>query len=156
MIKIFNRNFNDTCTGSGQKRHRIKQCRNCFYCGSSQHIKRYCPNRKPKQTTESANVIRVFSTSTTKRFSIQTLIPGQMKVGLVDSGISVSLIGVELLQAVGDTKRIDPNNNRVVATNNTLVKILGKVELLVQMKHKQPEFLHEFLVTQEKIIYGFY
>ena len=72
-----------------------------------------------------------------------------MKVGLVDSGSSVSLISVELLKAIGDTKRIDPCNNRVLAANNTSVKILGKVELLVQMKPKQPEFLHEFLVTQE-------
>ena len=63
--KNFNRNFTDSCTGCGQKGHRIKQCRNCFHCGSSQHIKRYSPNRKPKQTTESANVIKVCSTSTT-------------------------------------------------------------------------------------------
>ena len=150
--KNFNGNSNDTYTGCGQKGHRIKQCRNCFCCGSSQHLERYCPNRKTKQTTESANVIKVCSTSTTKCFSIQILIKGQIKVGLVDSGSSVSLISVELLKAIGDTKRIDPYNNRVLAANNTSVKILGKVKLLVQVKPKQPEFLHEFLVTQEKYI----
>ena len=150
--KNFNRNFKDSCTGGGQKGHKIKQCRNCFHCGCSQHIKRYCPNRKPKQTTESANVIKVCSTSTTKCFTIQILIQGQMKVGLVDSGSSVSLISVELLKAIVDTKRIDAYNNRVLAANNTSVKILGKVELLVQMKPKQPEFLHEFFVTQENHI----
>ena len=127
--KNFNRNFTDTCTGCGQKGHRIKQCRNCFHCGSSQRMKRYCPNRKPKQTTESGNVIKVCSTSTTKCFTIQILRQGQMKMGLVDSGSSVSLISVELLKAIGDTKRIDPYNNRVLAANNTSVKILGKVEL---------------------------
>ena len=150
--KNFKRSFTDTCTGCGQKGHRIKQCRNCFHCGSSQHTKRYCPNRKPKQTTQLANVIKVCSTSTTKCFTIQILIQGQMKVGLVDSDCSVSLISVELLKAIGDTKLIDPYNNRVLAANNTSVKILGKVELLVQMKPKQPEFLHEFLVTQENHI----
>ena len=50
-----------------------------------------------------------------------------MKVGLVDSGSSVSLISAELLKAIGDTKRVDPYNNRVLASNNTSVKILGKV-----------------------------
>ena len=80
-----------------------------------------------------------------------------MKVGLVDSGSSVSLIRVELLKAIGDTKRIDPYNNRVLAANNRVlaarsVNILEKVELLVQMKPKQPKFLHEFLVTQENHI----
>ena len=150
--KNFNRNFTNSRTRCRQKGHRIKQCRNCFHCGSSQHIKRYCPNRKPKQTTESANVIKVCSTSTTKCFTIQILVQGQMKVGLVDSGSSVSLISVELLKAIGDIKRIDPYNNRVLAANNTSVKILGKVELLVQMKPKQPKVLHAFLVTQENHI----
>ena len=75
-----------------------------------------------------------------------------MKVGPVDSGSSVSLISVGLLKAMGDTKRIDPYNNRVLAANNTLMKISGKVEHLVQMKPKQPKFLHAFLVTQENHI----
>ena len=75
-----------------------------------------------------------------------------MKVGLVDSGSKVSLIRVELLKTIGDTKRIDSYNNRVLAANNTSVKILGRVELLVQMKPKQPEFLHEFLVTEENLV----
>ena len=68
------------------------------------------------------------------------------------SGSSLFLISVELLKAIGDTKRIDPYNNRVLTANITSVKILGKVELLVQMKPKKPEFLHEFLVTQENHI----
>ena len=72
-----------------------------------------------------------------------------MKVGLVDSGSSVSFISVELLKAIGDTRRIDPYNNKSLAANNISVKILGKVEISVQMKPKQPEFLHEFLVTQK-------
>ena len=29
--KNFNRNSNDTCFGCGQKGHRIKHCRNCFF-----------------------------------------------------------------------------------------------------------------------------
>ena len=58
--------------------------------------------------TESATVIKVCSTSTTKCFTIQILIQGQMKVGLVDGGSSVSLISVDAFKAIGDTKRIDP------------------------------------------------
>ena len=54
-------------------------------------------------------------------------------MGLVNCGSSVSVI-------------------RVLAAINTSVKILGKVELLFQMKPKQPEFVHEFLVTQENHI----
>ena len=75
-----------------------------------------------------------------------------MKVGLIDSGSSVSLISVDLLKAIGDTKRIDPYSNRVLAANNISFKTLGKVEPLVQMKPKQPKFLHQFLVTQENHI----
>ena len=121
--KNFNRNSNDTCTGCGQQELRIKQYRNCFHCGSSQHIKRHFPNRKTKQTTESANVIKVCSTGTIKCFNIQIPVQGQMKLGQVDSGSSVILISVELLKAIGDTKRIDPYKNRVLAANNTSVKI---------------------------------
>ena len=47
-------------------------------------------------------------------------------MGLVDSGSSVSLISVELLKAMGDTKRLEPYNNRDLAANNTSVKFLGK------------------------------
>ena len=63
-----------------------------------------------------------------------------MKVGLVDSGSSVFLSSVDLLKAIGDTKQIDPYSNRVLAANNISVKTLGKVELLFQMKPKQPKF----------------
>ena len=73
-------------------------------------------------------------------------------MGLVDSGSSVSLISAELLKAIGDTKRADPYNNRVLASNHTSVKILGKIVFLAQMKPKQPKFLHEFLLTQENHI----
>ena len=62
-----------------------------------------------------------------------------MNAGLVDSGNGVYLISAELLKPIGDTKRIESYNNRVLAANNTSVKILGKVELLDQMKSKKPE-----------------
>ena len=61
-------------------------------CGCSKNIKRYRPNRKPKQTTETTNVIKICSASTTKCFSIQILIQGQMILGLVDSGNGLYLI----------------------------------------------------------------
>ena len=61
-------------------------------------------------------------------------------VQLAQQNALVSLISVELLKALGETKRIDPYKNRVLAANNTSVKILGKNELLVLMKPEQPDF----------------
>ena len=75
-----------------------------------------------------------------------------MKMGLVNSGSSVSLISVELLKAIADTKRIDSYNNRVLDANNTSVKILGKNEHYFKRNANNPIFVHEFLVTQENYI----
>ena len=127
--KKFNRNSNDTCTGCGKKGRELNNFGTVFIEGVPNTCTVLTENPNKQQNQQ---MLSKCSTSTKKCFSIQIFIQGQEKVGLVDSGSSVSLISVELLKAIGDTKRIDPYSK-------TSVKILGIVELLVQIKPKQPK-----------------
>ena len=62
------------CRASGQKGHLSRNCRNCFLCGSFQHLKRNCPFKK--KTTENCNVIRVCSTNTIKCLNAEIILHG--------------------------------------------------------------------------------
>ena len=57
----------DKCRLCRQKGHWPKNCRNCFTCGISTHIKRNCPWNKRKEQT---NVTRVCSKNKTKCFNV--------------------------------------------------------------------------------------
>ena len=73
----------------GQEGHISRNCRNCFLCGSSQHLKINCPFKK--KTTENCNVIRVCSTNTIKCLNAEIILHGNRCVGLLDNGSSISL-----------------------------------------------------------------
>ena len=67
-----------------------------------------------------------------------------MKVWLVDSGTSVSLINFKMLKEREDAKQIVPYNNSVLAARVHQLNSWEKLNIfLVQMNPKHLDFLHE-------------
>ena len=138
------------CRACGQEGHPAKYCKNCFFCGSSQHLKKDCPQRKKKD--EKFNLIKICSANAYKCFNTELIIHGHKCIGLVDSGSSVSLISQGTYERLGKPGKLEAYNKRVLAANNSSVQIMGKVNLFVQFKPKTQEIEQEFLVTAEECI----
>ena len=134
----------------GQEGHPAKYCRNCFFCGISQHLKKDCPQRKKKD--EKFNLIKICSANAYKCFNTELIIHGHKCIGLVDSGSSVSLISQGTYERLGKPGKLEAYNKRVLAANNSSVQIVGKVNLFVQFKPRTQEIEQEFLVTAEECI----
>ena len=123
-------------------------CRNCFQCGSSQHLKRNCPFRK--KTTENCNVIRVCSTNTIKCLNPDLILHGNRCVGLIDSGSSIPLLSWSTYKKLGKPRIVQTYTKRVLTANNSAVKTIGRVTLLVQLQPRLPEVEQEFVITADK------
>ena len=119
------------CRACGQEGHLSRNCRNCFLCGSSQHLKRNRPFKK--KITEKCNVIRVCSTNTIKCLNSEIILHGKRCVGLIDSGSSISLLSWSTYEKLGKPRIVQTYTKRVLTANNSAVKIIGRVTLLLQL-----------------------
>ena len=140
------------CRACGQDGHISRNCRNCLLCGSSQHLKRNCPFKK--KTTENCNVIRVCSTNTIKYLNAEIILHGNRCVGLIDSGISISLLRWFTYEKLGKPGILQTYTKRGLTANNSAVKIIGRVKLLVQLQPILPEFEQEFVITADECLLG--
>ena len=136
------------CRGCGQEGHFSRNCRNCFLCGSSQHSKRNCPFKK--KTTENCNVIRVCSTNTLNCLNAEIILHVNRCVGLIDSGNSISLLSRYTYEKLGKAGIVQTYTKRVLTANNSAVKIIGRVTLLVQLQPRLPEVEQEFVITTDE------
>ena len=131
------------CKDCGQEGHLSRNCRNCFLCGSSQHLKK-------KETTKNCNVIRVCSTKTIKCLNAEIILHGNRCVGLIDSGSSISLLSLSTYENLGKPGLVQTYTKRVLTANNSAVNIIGRVTLLVQLQPRLPEVEQEFVITADE------
>ena len=136
------------CRACGQEEHFLRNCRNCFLCGGSQHLKRNCPFKK--KITENCNVIRVCSTNTLKCLNTEIILHGNRCVGLIDSGSSISRLSWSTYEKLGKPGIVQTYTKRVLTANNSVVKIIGRVTLLVQLQPRLPEVEQEFVITADE------
>ena len=125
-----------------------RNCRNCFLCGSSQHLKRNCPFKK--KTTENCNFIRVCSTNTTKCIGAEIILHGTRYVVLTDRGCSISLLSWSTYEKLGKSGTVQTYTKRELTADNSAAKIIGRKILLVQLQPRLPEVEKEFVITTEK------
>ena len=114
----------------------------------SQHLKRNFAFKK--KTTENWNVIRVCSTNTIKCLNAEIILHGNRCVGSIDSGSSISLLSWSTYEKLGKRGIVQTYTKRVLTANNSAVKIIGKVTLLVQSKQRLPEVEQEFVITADE------
>ena len=133
------------CRACGQEGHILRNCRKRFLCGSFQHLKRNCPFKK--KTTENCNVIKVCSTNTIKCLNAEIILHGNRCVGLIDSGSSISPLSWPTYEKLGKTGIVQTYTKRLLTSNYSAVKIIGRVTLLVQLQTRLPEVEQEFVIT---------
>ena len=126
-----------------------KNCRNCFTCGNSTHITRNCPWNK---RTEQTKVIKVCSTNKTKCLNVELLLNGKLVTGMLDSGVSFLLINFDVTERLEKPRRIKAFNNKVLAANNSTFKIVGGIDMKIQMKPKSGEYDQELLITADNCL----
>ena len=111
-------------------------------------MKRNCPFKK--KTTENCNVIRVCSTNTIKCLNAEIILHGNRCVGLIDSGSRISLLSWSTYEKLGKPGIVQTYTKRVLTANNSAVKIIGRVTLLVQLQPRLPEVEQEFVITADE------
>ena len=111
-------------------------------------MKRNCPFKK--KTTENCNIIRVCSTNTIKCLNAEIILHGKRSVGLIDSGSSVSLLSWSTYEKLGKPGIVQTYTKRVIKANNSAVKIIGRVTLLLQLQPRLPEVEQEFVITADE------
>ena len=103
-----------------------------------------------KKTNENCNVIRVCSKITIKCLNAEIILQGNRCVGLKDSGSSISLLSWPTYEKRGKPGIVQTNTKRVLTANNSAVKIIARVTLLVQLQPRLPEVEQEFVITADE------
>ena len=101
---------------------------------------------------EQTNVIRVCFTNKTKCFNVELLLNGKSVRGLLDSGSSILLISFDTYEQLGKPGSMKAFNIIVLAANNSALKIVGSVDIKIQMKPKSGDFVQEFLITADNCL----
>ena len=136
------------CRACGQDGHISMNCRNCFLCESCQHLNRNCPFKK--KSAENFNVIRMSSTNTIKCLNAEIILQGYRSVRLKDSGSSKLLLSWSAYRKLGKPGIVQTCKKQVLTANNSTVKIIGRVTLLVKLQPKLPEAEQEFVITADE------
>ena len=71
--------------------------------------------------------------------------------GLIDSGSSISFLSWSTNEKLGKPGIVQTYVKRVLTANNSAVKIIGRVTLLVQLQPRLPEVEQEFVITAAKV-----
>ena len=111
-------------------------------------MKRNCTFKK--KTTQNCNVISVCSTKTIKCLNAEFILHGNRCVGLIDTGSSISLLSWSTYEKLGKTGIVQTYTKRVLTANNSAVKIIGRVKLLLQLQTRLPEAEQEFVITADE------
>ena len=77
---------------------------------------------------------------------------GKLETGLLNSGNSNSLIRFDTYEQLGKHGIIKALNNHELAAKNLALKIVGCVDIKIQMKTKSGEFFQEFLITADNCL----
>ena len=129
---------------SGEPVDKKDTSRNCFLCGSSQHLKTNCPFKK--ETTENYNFIRVCSTNTIKCLNEEIILHGNRCVGLTESTSCISLLSLSTYEKLEKPVTVQTYLRCVLTVNNSAVKIIGRVTLWVHLQPRLPEVKQEIEV----------
>ena len=111
-------------------------------------MKRNCPFKK--KTTENCKVIRVCSTNTIKCLNAEIILHGNKCVGIIDSGSSISPLSWSTYEKLDKPGNVQTYTKRVLTANNSAVKLIGRLTLLVQLQSRLPEVEQEFVITADE------
>ena len=73
-------------------------------------------------------------------------------IGLIDSGNSISFLSRSPYEELGKPGTLQTCMRRVLTANNSAVKIIGNVTLLVQLQPRPPEVEQEFVISADEDI----
>ena len=71
-------------------------------------------------------------------------------IGLIDIGSSILLLSWSTYEKLGKPGIVQTFKKRVLTVNNSTVKIIGGVTLLVQSQPRLPEVEQEFVITADE------
>ena len=151
VIEDSNKIVGSTIGGDSQRQDQVTDTdisEEMNLCGGSQHLKRNCPLKK--KITENSNVIRVCSTNTIKCLNAEIILHGNRCVRLIDSGSSISILSWSTYEKLGKPGIVQTYTKRVLTANNSAVKIIGRVTLLVQLQPRISEVEQEFVITVDE------
>ena len=92
------------------------------------------------------------STNKTKCLNVELLLNGKLVTGMLDSGVSFLLISFDVNERLEKPRRIKAFNNKVLAANNLAFKIVGGIDMKIQMKPKSGEYDQELLITADNCL----
>ena len=84
------------------------------------------------------------------QLNVQTQKSYFMGTDALDSGSSILLLSWSTYEILGKPGIVQTYTKRVLTANNSAVKIIGRVTLLVQLQPRLPEVEQEFVITAEE------
>ena len=77
---------------------------------------------------------------------------GKLAIGLLESGSCILLINFDTCERVGKPGIIEAFSFKVLAANNSALKIVDNLDFQIQTKIKSEEFAQEFLAVYPAMV----